>query len=81
MESKMIESCAMLFELSPLVRSGIFFIFLVFQKGWSGFFLLSREGNFGLSVLNSAVPSTLFNGSRFATAKSNAVLYLVQVFY
>ena len=30
MESKMIESCAMSFELSPLVGSGIFFIFLIF---------------------------------------------------
>jgi len=30
MESQAIESCAMSFELLPLVRTGIFFIFLVF---------------------------------------------------
>ena len=65
MESKMIESCAMSFELPPLVRSGIFLSFFSFRRAELGFSCFSREGNFGLPVLNSPVPSTSFNGWRF----------------
>lgn len=37
MEAQMIESCAMSFELPPLVRSGIFLSFLSFKKAELGF--------------------------------------------